>query len=161
MGAQVAPISIKGGYFLSDKWVIGTELRPNFSYQPNANIIAANISIDPYIRYYFSGKEGLRVHKFHFFADYNFSYNYGFSRDLKNKVGGYNYNLKTGIAPGFLFLVTDRVSVDAAIRLGYYGLENPTTNRQFATNYEIGMQIYLKGKKKRSADVSEMRSTEL
>ena len=160
VGVQLFPISAKGGYFLSNRLVVGTELAPNAVYQPHNNVLSANISVEPYIRYYFSKREGLQANKFCFFADYNFSYSYGFSRDFKNKVGGSNDFITTGIAPGLVYLITDRVSADAAIRVNYYGIGNAApSNQQFGTQYEVGMQVYLKGKKKKASDISEMRGS--
>lgn len=159
VGAQVFPFEVKMGYFLSNRWILGTEVAPALSFYNNSNpVIAANISASPYIRYYFAGKEGMQTNKFYLFADYNFSYSYGFSRDLNGTVTASGGHFNTGIAPGTVYHITDRFSADAAIRVNCYGIGIANSGVNISTQYELGIQMYLKGRKKQS-DVAEMRGS--
>ena len=67
VGANVIPFSLKGGYFLSDRLAVGTELLINGTYSPAQKTIAANIGASPFIRYYFASKDGMKANRFYFF----------------------------------------------------------------------------------------------
>lgn len=147
VGAQVTPLSLKAGRFLSDRLMVGTELLINGTYSPAQKTIAANIGASPFIRYYFASYKGMKPNRFCFFGDVNFTVGYGFSVDKINNQKSSNDYYKTGIAPGLVYFINDKVSVDGAIRLNYYGIGN-TGNNHIGTTYELGLQVYLPGKKR-------------
>lgn len=148
VGATIVPFSLKGGHFLSNRLLVGTELLMNASSAPSRKVIAANIAASPYIRYYFSPKDGMKANRFYFFGDLNFTVGYGFSVDKINNQKGSNEYFKTGIAPGVVYFINDKVSVDGALRFNYYGIGDVGNSYSIGTTYELGVQIYLRGKKK-------------
>lgn len=151
VGANIVPFSLKGGHFLSNRLLVGTELLMNGSYAPAKKVIAANIAASPYIRYYFLPKDGMKAHRFYFFGDVNFTVGYGFSVDKINNQKGSNHYFKTGIAPGLVYFINDKVSVDGALRFNYYGIGAVGNDYSIGTTYELGIQVYLQGKKKATA----------
>ena len=147
VGANVIPFSLKGGYFLSDRLAVGTELLINGTYSPAQKTIAANIGASPFIRYYFASKDGMKANRFYFFGDVNFTVGYGFSIDNINNQKSSNEYYKTGIAPGLVYLINNKVSFDGALRFNYYAIGS-AGNSHIGTTYELGIQVFLAGRKK-------------
>ena len=98
--------------------------------------------------------------KFYAFADAEFLYAITWTNTTPLKKDQYSHNIRGGLAPGLTYLINDRVSGEAALRFNYIATNDPRHNN-ISTAFEAGFNVYLKGKKKRNADVSEMRSTEL
>jgi len=149
VGAKVNPIALKGGYFLSNRFIAGIDIVPNFSYQPQNKDIGFNFGAEATFRYYFAAKSGMLPGKFYWFGDVNAGYQVHYAHNYFSNTGGFGGNFKTGLAPGLAYFVNERISVDAALRTTLYG--NFTRNWSYInTNPEFGFQIYLPGKKQRS-----------
>lgn len=147
-GADVVPFSLKGGYFLSNRLMIGVDLLANGNYSPQQKSIAANIKISPFLRYYFAPSTGIAPQKFYFFLEADAAYGYGFSREYINNNKGHNSSLLAGIAPGCMYMINNRVSIDAALRFNYLAVSSNNSNFSINTSYRVGFQIYLGGKRK-------------
>lgn len=150
VGADVVPFSLKGGYFLSDRLMVGTGLLANGNYAAQQKSLSANITVSPFLRYYFARSAGISPQKFYFFLEADAAYGYGFSKEYINNNKGHNSYLNAGIAPGIMYMVSKRVSVDAALRFNYLNVGNGRSDFGINTSYRAGFQIYLGGKKKAS-----------
>lgn len=149
VGVNVNPFSIKGGLFLSNRDVIGLDVWPAFSRNVQTKTTGFNLSVNAFVRHYFAPKEGMQSAKFYFFGDFSVGYQGSYNYDGFNKVGSTGGNMKTGIAPGIVYFINNRVSIDAALRLNYYAdLKNWS---HVSTTPEVGIQVYLQGKKKATA----------
>lgn len=149
VGAKVNPIALKGGYFLSNRFIAGIDIVPGFNYQPHNKDINFSLGAEATFRYYFAPKTGLQSGRFYWFGDFSAGYSLHYGHNYFSKTGGVNGALRTGIAPGLAYLINDKISIDAALRT--------TLNANFKDNWslintfpEFGIQIYLPGKKQRS-----------
>jgi hypothetical protein len=149
LGAKVNPIALKGGYFLSNRFIAGIDVTPGFSYQPQNKNIGFNFGAEATLRYYFAPKTGMQAGKFYWFGDFNAGYELQYGHNYFSKSGGFSGHFKTGLAPGLAYFVNEKVSIDAALRTNLRG--NFTRNwSHINTNPEFGIQIYLPGKKKQA-----------
>lgn len=156
-GLNIFPQSIKGGYFLTDKLTINTAVNVNFGQ--NLSVANSNVylGLSPSIRYYIC-KKGIEANKFQFFADLNFTVSGGLTYDAVSKWRSHRYDIGSGIGPGVQYMITNRVSAEAMTRINHRGWSTPSQNHSLSTTLEMGIQVYLKGRKKQS-DVAEMRGS--
>ncbi len=136
----------KGGLFVTDNLVIG--LMPSFDIDiskdndPNsANLNTYNLSIGPFIRYYFPVSSKVKL-----FSEGYFTYGRMF---YKPSFIHNDYNLyKWRLAPGIAFFLSNTVSIDASLGFGQTGQVEKGNNAktEFSTNItdiQIGFSIYL------------------
>lgn len=147
LGAKLNPAAIKGGYFISNRSVIGVDLSGNFSYQPQGKDLSFNIGADATFRHYFAQKSGMQPRMFYWFGDVNAGYQVHYGYSYTTSSGGYSGLYRAGLAPGLAYFVNERISLDAALRANMVG--NLTRNwSHINVQPEFGLQIYLQGRKK-------------
>ena len=113
-------------------------VRCNGNYATQQKSIAANITVSPFLRYYFARSAGISPQKFYFFLEADAAYGYGFSKEYINNNKGHNSYLNAGIAPGIMYMVSKRVSVDAALRFNYLNVGNGRSDFGINTSYRAG-----------------------
>lgn len=147
LGAKINPTALKGGYFISNRSVVGLDLSGGLSYQPQNKNLGVNFGAEATFRHYFAPKSGMQSRKFYWFGDVNAGYQFQYGYNYTVSAGGSTGHLKTGLAPGLAYFVNDRISIDAALRTNL--MANFERNwSHINTNPEFGIQIYLPGKKK-------------
>lgn len=158
VGFNIFPQTFKAGKLLSNNFLLGVSLNAGFSQGIGVKQTYAFLTISPSLRYYFCAKEGLSANKFNFFADANFDISGNLTHNNTGKLAISKNYLGAGIGPGLQYMITDRVSTEGMMRLNYRGIGQPG-NDQVATTFEIGLQVYLKGKNKKASDITEMRGS--
>jgi len=152
LGANVTPFRFKAAKFLSNRFSLGLDVNPGFSYNPQSKNTGLNIMLLPSARYYFVSGEGLKEKKLAFFGDVNAGSAFSFAWDGQNSTSGTNTSFQAGVAPGLLYMINKNVSVDAGIRFNYYTQLSNSWSR-LGTVTEFGLQVYLPGKKAKETSV--------
>lgn len=140
------------GYFLTNRLAIGTGI--GLGYHANSKKIHGfNYGVSPFLRYYFSKKEGMELKRAYLFTDVSAGYN-GFTQ--KNKVNNTKITgnlLNAGAGLGLAYFITQNVSIEGLFKVNYStGINGINSNfAQFRPSLGIGFNIYLPGRKKESA----------
>lgn len=145
LGADVPDMGINGGKFLSNSLLFGVKVSPNFalSRHQNTNL---NVSVSPFLRYYFGAKEGMQSGKFYFYTQARVGYRLNFNTKATSSV---NHNFTPSIGLGATYFINERVSVDARYNISndLGDFSHPYKFTPIYGNLEFGLQIHLPGKK--------------
>ncbi len=117
------------GYFLTDRWVLGTGVLLGFAKQNSI------IDITPFVRYYF-GTQGAR---FQPFATFSTSTRFQFA-DKSSEPSFFNLDANGGI--GADFFLTRNVALEGLLQFNGNQVEDKTSNRNFL-NGAFGFQFFL------------------
>lgn len=141
-----------GGYFLSNRVVVGTSVGLNYSKYAN-NFSSYGGSIKPFARYYFSKKEGMQPKKLYLFGEASAGIGVGSSR-FNNNNGVTERHTNTSFLSsaglGLSYFIIPNVSVEGTFNMNYNSSLNnqPITSDNIYPTLGIGFQIYLPGRKK-------------
>lgn len=147
LGLDIAPIAPKVGYFISDKFQVGTGINLSVAHSPAEKSGSFGLALMPYARYYFA-KKGLQPRKLFLFAEVVTTARSSWSYDNRVNHSLLRFNhADVGIGPGAVYFINDKFSVDASVRYTAYNITTRTP--AYSTRYSVGFQFYLTGKKKR------------
>lgn len=139
------------GYFFGNRLAAGTSIGLGYNQH---SIFGNSLSygVSPFLRYYFSKKEGMELKRAYLFTDVSAGYN-GFTQNNKvsnTKITGNLLNAGAGL--GLAYFITSNVSIEGLFKVNYYSGTNSlmTGFAQFQPSLGIGFQIYLPGKKKKA-----------
>lgn len=149
VGAKILPITLKGGYFLSDRFLMGLELGPHFSYQPQREETSFDLGASLFARYYFAPKGGMKPGRVYLFGDYNIGGRFHYYKDGITNVSGTRGQLVTGIAPGLAYNFNKWVAVEGALRANYLN-DIKASSEYIWVAPELGLKIYPRGKRKKA-----------
>jgi hypothetical protein len=127
-------ISPKIGYFLADKFVIGTSLSIGYT-KPKESDNSFGYGIGPYARYYF-----LNVDRHvNFFTEVNYIFGETKSGDNKSKSNGY------GLKAGSVFFFNNSVGLEVSLDYNSSKLAPNNSDNSTYNNLQIGLgfQIHL------------------
>lgn len=100
------------GYFIKDKFAIGTSLSYNFNYNIKNNSSYHGLAIGPYLKYYFLEKER-NVNVFS-----RLSYNFEINESFENSRSNFN------IGAGPVFFINKSIAIETGIYYNYSKFEN-------------------------------------
>lgn len=156
VGLDILPIAPKVGHFLTNRLVTGLEAIAGGTIRDDFKSLNGYIGVAPFVRYYFAPKQGMKAKKFYFFSDLNIALNHRFSRfnDEQNNqiLKSSDNNINVGIAPGIVYHINEKVSVDAALRVIYDDIQ-ASADRNLFTTYEAGLLVNLKKKNKTESNL--------
>ncbi|MBW7914984.1 MAG: outer membrane beta-barrel protein [Taibaiella sp.] len=140
------------GYFFTNRLAIGTGV--GLGYHANSKKAHGfNYGVSPFLRYYFSKKEGMVAKKAYLFTEVSAGYNGYTYSDKVNNVKLTNNALHAGGGAGLAYFITQNVSIEGLFKVNYSTGINGINNNlaQFRPSLGIGFNIYLPGRKKESA----------
>lgn len=147
LGVDMLPIVFKGGYFFSDRFMAGVSLNPGGTFSFRAKDIDVNIFPGVFARYYFAGKEGMKINSFYFFLDAKAAFRYSYSRDINTKRSFTNTDIRAGFAPGITYIASRNISLNGSLAATLYNdFNNSYSHINIAP--EVGVQLNIRGKRK-------------
>ena len=109
LGADVPNIGINGGKFLSNNLLLGVKVSPTFAISQHQSS-SFNVSVSPFLRYYFAAKDGMESGKFYFYTQARAGYRMDLNTRSTPKV---SHSFTPSVGLGATYFVNERVSVDA------------------------------------------------
>ncbi len=145
VGARVSNLNISGGKFLSNRLLLGVDVSPSISIQPYV-ASSFNLAVSPFLRYYFAPKDGMEAKKFYLFSQIQAGYGLGLNTNNDNL----EHSLSPSLGAGLTYMLNDRVSFEASYNIYHPlgDLSSPYRDYGYYLRPQLGVQIYLNGKKK-------------
>jgi hypothetical protein len=117
-------LSPKFGYFLQDRWAIGSGLGLSITSNGDTDV---TFTISPFTRYY------IPLIEEKFFAVGEAGLSVGFGTDTSFGIYA---------APGFAFFPTERWSIELAFNLLSFNITNPDGDNNTTTSFSFGTNTY-------------------